>query len=202
MRGNDPIGSALRKLLVERSCFIVNSTVVYRRDALLKIGGFVEAEGLGQDYPTWIRLSLEGKFAAVPAFLGYYRKHPHSLTHMNDPDLWFDNNTDFLLGFVSHYSQTLSGLGICYDVERLKKNWEDIKKYIPYNRAMYMLMNGCFDEAKAEFKVFLDKVPSAKHRIMNLMFTLTALTKFDLLSPLANVKMKLKRSLRPDPGRH
>ena len=41
---NDPVGSALKDLLLKRSCFIVNSTVMYRKSALLTIGGFVEAD--------------------------------------------------------------------------------------------------------------------------------------------------------------
>lgn len=46
---NNPIGSALKKLLINRECFIINSTVIYKKDALLNIGGFTEASGIGQD---------------------------------------------------------------------------------------------------------------------------------------------------------
>ncbi len=197
---NAPAGSALKKLLEERACFIINSTVMYKKKALLNIGGFIEGKGLAQDYTSWVRLSIEGKFAPIPACLGYYRKHSHSLTQRIEPTAWFDNETNFLLEFALQNSQKLHALGIYYDEETLRKNWEEMKKYIPYNKAMYMLMNGFFDEAKAEFKIFLDKMPSLKHRFMHLMFIVSALMKYDIVNPATNLKIELTRLLRTKRG--
>lgn len=60
---------------------------------------------------------------------------------------------------------------------------------------MYMLMNGLFDDAKQEFKVFLDKVPTLKHRLMYIMFIFSELMKFDLINPSANLKKRVKELL-------
>jgi len=56
--------------------FIPNSTVMLTKDVLLAIGGFVEAKGHFQDFPTWTTLALQGKFGAVPRRLEYWRRHP------------------------------------------------------------------------------------------------------------------------------
>src|SRR3972149_3975205 len=40
---NNPIGSALKKLLVDKFCFMVHPTVMVRKSTLLTIGGFIEA---------------------------------------------------------------------------------------------------------------------------------------------------------------
>jgi len=130
---NNPAGSALKELLVNRRCFIVNSTVIYRKDNLLKIGGFTEAKGIAQDYPTWIKLSLEGHFTPVYKCLGYYRKHPSSLTQNVDAEAWFEDETNFLQQFISENSKRLGILGIKYDKKILSEAWQKTKLYIPYN---------------------------------------------------------------------
>lgn len=102
---NNPIGSSLKMLLSERYCFLPNSTVMLRRSALLGIGGFVEASGLFQDFPTWTRLSLEGKFSPVPVCLGYWRKHPSSVSLTCDRESLFESGIAFLRKFVLQNSE-------------------------------------------------------------------------------------------------
>ncbi len=93
---NNPTGSALRRLLVDVDCFICNTTVMYRRSSLSDVGGFIEAEGLSQDFLTWVLLSLSGRFAAIPACLGYYRKHLKSASFTLDQESYFENQVTFL----------------------------------------------------------------------------------------------------------
>ena len=50
---NNPVGSSLKILLLQRCCFLPNSTVMLRKGALDSIGGFVEAAELTQDFPTY-----------------------------------------------------------------------------------------------------------------------------------------------------
>jgi glycosyltransferase involved in cell wall biosynthesis len=191
---NDPPGSALKGLLLQHSCFIVNSTVMYRKHALSAIGGFVEAEGLCQDYPTWIRLSLEGKFTPVPLPLGYYRKHSSSVS-LRNPELFLDHDIAFFRLFLQLYRDELSTLGFSYDRAGIESDWEKIKTYLPYNTALYLLMNGFFAESEAEFARFLMKMPSLKHKLIYYLIKLSALIKIDVVNPMTFLKERLRKIL-------
>jgi len=76
---NDPVGSATNVLLF--SNFIVALTVLIRRSALEKIGGFKQSHQLPLvDLTTWIELSLCGKFSCIQQPLGNWRFYPNQIT--------------------------------------------------------------------------------------------------------------------------
>jgi len=76
---NRPLYSASRHLIL--SCFIPALTVMVRRDALLKTGGFLQSHGLPLvDLPTWQQLSLQGTFIYIPEVLGRWRIYPNQVT--------------------------------------------------------------------------------------------------------------------------
>lgn len=124
---NDPKGSALRSLLVEVDCFICNATVMYRKSGLIEIGGFVEKDGLPQDFPTWVILSLVGKFSPMPVCLGYYRKHFTSMSSTIDHVSTFDKQADFLREFFLLNFQTLRDCGVAIELDALESGWRKIK---------------------------------------------------------------------------
>ena len=124
---NDPKGSALRSLLVEVDCFICNATVMYRRSGLLEIGGFVEKDGLPQDFSTWVRLSLVGNFSAIPACLGYYRKHSKSMSSTRDHVSTYEKQTDFLREFFLLNVKVLRECGVEIEMDPLERGWRRIK---------------------------------------------------------------------------
>ena len=192
---NEPVGSALKMLLLQRHCFIINATVMLRRSALEAIGGFLEAQGLFHDYPTWVRLSLEGRFAAIPRCLGYWRRHPSSLSIRSDPALLFDAGLNLLREFMFQNKERLNDLGFLYDINRIEQNWGTMRSeflaYLPYNRSMLMLRMGLFKEAKAEFRKFLEKYPSPKNTFIYYLIVCSGLMNFDLVNPLAKMKEKL-----------
>ena len=71
-------GSALLPLLL-RPCFIHPVTVMVRRPALERIGGFLQLRGLGLvDHPTFLALAGQGLFFGSADVLGYYRRHRDS----------------------------------------------------------------------------------------------------------------------------
>jgi len=75
---NVPTGSIARELV---SNFIVASTVVVRRTALERIGGFWQPPGIDYvDHPTWLRLALEGRFAWCDSVMGIWRRHAGQYT--------------------------------------------------------------------------------------------------------------------------
>ncbi len=80
---NDPVGSATRALLDTRMLtYAYPVTVMLRRRTLEEIGGFQARVGLPvTDYPTILRISLEGRFAYSDRVLGYWRTHRFGATH-------------------------------------------------------------------------------------------------------------------------
>ena len=63
---NNPRGSALIRLMIDKCCFMVHPTVMVRKSTLLTVGGFTEAVGISEDFPTWLMLSLERKICSRP----------------------------------------------------------------------------------------------------------------------------------------
>jgi len=76
---NRPIGSALHEMFVAN--FIAQPTVLIRRAALDKIGGYLQPPGLlAEDYPTHMALALVGEFRYLDLVLGNYRMHEAQMT--------------------------------------------------------------------------------------------------------------------------
>lgn len=76
---NRPVGSIIPHLVEQN--FIVACTVILRREALQRIGGFIQPPGIPYvDHPTWLSLALEGPFASDHAILGRWRRHPNQFT--------------------------------------------------------------------------------------------------------------------------
>ena len=76
---NDPPGSILKVLL--KWNFIPSNTVIIRKSFLIKIGGFKQIRGCPfVDYPTYLELSLLGRFKFIKEVLGNYRRHSSQVT--------------------------------------------------------------------------------------------------------------------------
>ena len=123
---NNPTGTALEiflKIIHFRNYLAMhNSTVIVKKDALLNIGGFIESQASHQDWPTWTRLSLEGRFAPIPVCLGYWRRYPSASTYQHDPILLFDAGIIFLRDFVVQNEKKLHDLGFFYNLIDLEKH--------------------------------------------------------------------------------
>ena len=200
---NDPVGSSM-KMFFKRYCFMAVATVMVRRSALAGIGGFIEAEGLFQDFTTWTRLSLEGRFSPLSRCLGFYRRHPMSVSLNRNAEELYCSGIEYLRKFIAAYEGKLRSLGFDYDLKVLEEQWQEMTEtfvsFLPYNRAVFMLKIGSFREARAEFRNFLDRAPSLKTRFIYLMVVLSGFLKVDMVSPLSalnqdilQAKEKLKR---------
>lgn len=80
-RGKDmrPEPSRLHSTLMRKSPFI-HPTVVFRREAARKVGGYRAAFEAGEDYDLWLRLADVGGLAILPEVLIHYREHGSSVT--------------------------------------------------------------------------------------------------------------------------
>jgi glycosyltransferase involved in cell wall biosynthesis len=196
---NDSIGSSL-KLFFKRNCFMATPTVMVKRDALAAIGGFIEAKGLFQDFTTWTRLSLEGKFSPLPRCLGFYRRHPMSISLNRNAEELYCSGIDYLRKFVVRYEEKLHSLGFEYDVKTLEKQWQEMIKefvfYLPYNRAVFMLKIGSFKEAKLEFRNFLEKSPYLKTKLIYSLVILSGLLKVDIVGPVSTLNQTVLQFLK------
>lgn len=124
---NYPIGSALKRLLVDVDCFICNTTVMYRKSSLLGVGGFVDTNGLFQDFSTWVRLSLSGRFTPIPACLGFYRKHFKSSSFTINQESYFELQVNFLREFYRNNFERLGDIGLEFDLDVLEGHWNRVK---------------------------------------------------------------------------
>lgn len=85
---NDPLGAVLP--ILARGNFIVAPTVMVRRSALDRIGGFWQPPSMPfVDHPTWLRLALEGRFAFSNAVVGRWRRHArqYSTSAVDEPPI-------------------------------------------------------------------------------------------------------------------
>jgi len=118
---NDPIGSMTAHLLSnEGQSLMEPSTVVIRREALDKIGGFQYAPGgCPTDIPTFATLSVHGRFHYVPTLLGHRRRHLGSATQQFLNPMW-RSSREFVLSCL-----TRPDLGISpADREMIEKSWD------------------------------------------------------------------------------
>ncbi|MEX2459585.1 MAG: glycosyltransferase family 2 protein, partial [Actinomycetota bacterium] len=84
---NDPPGTAAWHMAgLGHRTFTFPCTVVLRRSALEDAGGFTRLDGPVAlvDFPTFLEVSLRGRFAYHPRVMGSWRRHLGSLTTAND----------------------------------------------------------------------------------------------------------------------
>lgn len=104
---NNPIGTATEVLLFRN--FIVALTVLVRKSALEKIGGFKQSHELPLvDLTTWTELSMLGKFSCIQEPLGKWRFYPHQITKTYTAEIsegfyrfaldFYKQNNDFFKG--------------------------------------------------------------------------------------------------------
>ena len=69
----------LRERLV-LECPIAHSSVMMRRDAYHRAGGYRNALEMAEDYDLWVRLACQGKIANLPEVLIRLRRHEHQIS--------------------------------------------------------------------------------------------------------------------------
>lgn len=113
---NQPLGSAF-KVFLNGFNPIGTQGVMIRKSALLEIGGFIQPPYLPLvDYPTWMRLALKGRFEFITEVLGFWRRHPLSIT-MNKSGQIFNGFIRYCDEFVTSFSEELTTLGLTKFIE-------------------------------------------------------------------------------------
>lgn len=108
---NEPVGTALKAFLCGFNP-VGTQSVMARKSALLEIGGFVQSSFLPLvDYPTWMKLSLTGRFMYIPQVLGYWRRHPFSTT-LNKSEEILHGYIRYCDEFITSFKDRLMNLGL------------------------------------------------------------------------------------------
>lgn len=147
---NDPIGRAtLHMLSAEGRSLVSPSTVIIRRSALDRIGGFQYESGLPlTDYPTFIKLSLEGKFHYSPETLGYRRRHGSSIT-VNHAQTIHTMVSKFTLSFLDTHKDRLPLSPM--DRQELESNWRQAEDKLHFGEGRFLLLQKKWAEARSHF---------------------------------------------------
>jgi glycosyltransferase involved in cell wall biosynthesis len=183
IRNNYPIGSALKGLV--KYDFISTQTIMIRKTALDKIGGFIQHPCLPVvDYSTLFHLALEGKFKGVPALLGYFRRRDTSIS-----SIALVHKRHEMIRLVSDFleenTEQIKALGI--DIKELYRIKNDYiaygKRTITGHEAVLFLILGMHHIAKQRFFLYLkQRKKTVLLSAISLVGLLCAASKLDFTS--------------------
>jgi glycosyltransferase involved in cell wall biosynthesis len=146
---NTPPGRAARYLM-DYLCltFLFPVSVLIRKRALNEIGGFQQLPYLPiVDYPTFLRLSLEGRFAFHDKVLGFWRRHGESTTR-NKFYLIMEGVYRHLTAFQREFPQ----LPIQRDeLATLNRVWKEFKWQQWFTLGRWFLVDGEWKQASQAF---------------------------------------------------
>jgi len=76
--------AAIRARMLQRNCF-THSSVMFRREAAVRAGGYGESENVRhvEDYDLWLRIGRLGKLANLPAFATGFTLRPGNISSLN-----------------------------------------------------------------------------------------------------------------------
>jgi len=155
---NDPVGTALYGLVGGIAPVAV--TVMIRKSALVKIGGFRQPDYLPfVDFPTELELSLKGKFKYIPKTLGYFRRHSASITH-NLRRKKEQKSVLYSEEFITNNKQELDKLGVSLEsIEHIIFNHKKLmlngSNFIVQGKELFEMGN--MKDARQEFRKVLSK---------------------------------------------
>ena len=143
---NSPVGSATVFMLT-RNDLVPPSTAIIRRSALDMIGGFQYVAGLCvTDFPTFLRLSLEGTFVYTPEIMGFRRRHVRSVT-LNNSERISEAAHQHGLDFVRQHHLQLGEK----DYNAIARSWRLTKSSNAFAEGRFRLVQGDWKEARKYF---------------------------------------------------
>ena len=180
IRNNYPVGSALKGLV--KYDFISTQTIMIRKEAIIKIGGFAQHPHLPVvDYPTLCYLALAGRFKSIPALLGYFRRRDTSissvaLVHKRQEIIRLTSD------FLEENSGRIKALGI--DIQELHRIRNDYiaqgNRTITCHEAVLFLILGMHHIAKQRFFLYLkQRDKTVLLGVISLLGILCSISKLD-----------------------
>jgi glycosyltransferase involved in cell wall biosynthesis len=147
---NNPVGSTTRYMLLEEGRSLVHPcTVIMRRSALDRIGGFQHVPGLPlTDYPTFLELSLTGKFYFTRAVMGYLRRHQRSITVCHARAI-HEAASKFATEFLEKHAESES-LSLA-DRSEMEISWVEADDRLHFSEGRMLLLDGRWPDARSHF---------------------------------------------------
>lgn len=148
---NSPVGRAsLYMMNPFILTYIFPISVVLRREAIERIGGFQQFQHLPLvDYPTFLHLTAEGRFTFHQEVLGYWRRHSQSTTRNRFPQI-LDGVEMYIPEFLE---KKKSALPLSKkDFDSLEKKWEELKAYQIFMLGRWCLVDKDWRNARKAFK--------------------------------------------------
>lgn len=169
---NDPVGTAAWYMagLAHRT-YTFPCSVLLRRSALEGIGGFRGLPGPVNlvDFPTFLELTLHGKFRYHDVTLGFWRRHLNSLTTKNSLIIFQDTFQYSLRFLTAHPECRLGDTGLIHDC------WERLFARVRFNQARAQLIAGDWSQASEVFRELLaERAVPAVYRAASLLGVLAA----------------------------
>lgn len=198
---NKPVGESLKAFLYQLNAPITAVTVMIRRLALEKIGGFIQEPYLPLvDFTTFLRLALEGEFAYIDAIAGFWRKHASSITSSFN-HLILKGFGDAALGFIKENAPRLAAVGIDPQAatitvnntarEKLRTIFDNMDSW-----AMIFLEAGDFRSARKIYLRYAPFIRTPRQAAVLLLGLGSTLVHYDLLSVARKSWGTLKRKLK------
>lgn len=72
--------SVIRNIILQFNPF-AQSTLLFRKDVALELGGYSTEYKICDDYDLWLRIGIKHKFTNIPQVLSGYRIHGGNITH-------------------------------------------------------------------------------------------------------------------------
>ena len=146
---NDPVRSAVPYMLtLHGHSLIPASTVMIRRSALGSIGGFQYIPGqCYTDFPTFIRLALQGKFQYFSGVMGYRRMHHVSATAQL-PEVMTDRSRRHLSDLLEEPNFSLTAK----EREGIERSWRPATAGVRFKQGRLLLLQHKWREARSHFR--------------------------------------------------
>lgn len=177
---NNPVGSTTRYMLLQEGRSLVHPcSVVLRKSALEQIGGFQYVSGLPlTDYPTFLELSLAGKFYFTRQTMGYLRRHQSSITACHASTI-HDAVSKFVMEFLEKHAETM----ILSPADRfqMENSWREAEDRLHFSEGRVLLLQKSWSGARDQFRL-ASSSKSVKVRAAALAGWLSSLFHMDIES--------------------
>jgi glycosyltransferase involved in cell wall biosynthesis len=194
---NNPVGSSLSAFF-DLQLFIQAVTLIIKRSVLDKIGGFQYSEVIpAVDYPTSLRLCLEGPFLPIHGkCLGYWRRHMKSISINYQLDAWKGMANHNLI-FLENHCQEMLRLGFNYDKAETQNKLEQkinfVSTHYYYHSGFLFLALKEYKLAREMFLNYLSNKPNYHKKVMVYLGLISSLIKVDLVHEYRSYRNKIRK---------
>ena len=149
---NDPVGSATRYMLLSPERTLVGpATVIIRRRALNEIGGFQYIQGLPvTDNPTFLELSLRGKFSYQQATMGF-RRHYLTSVSISYFGTIGEHTSAFALSFLGRHCDKIALTPL--QRREMEEGWQKWRYKCGFSQGRILLARKQWGDARNCFRV-------------------------------------------------